>query len=79
MGRHIESFPAGTELTREAIDKYFATSLRTDGRPLFVDGDRQLRDGFALMLDAMTDPDPATPQQTTLQSNFLGDIGGIDE
>ena len=67
----IETFPPGTELTESTITEFFDEHERSDGSPLFADGDRQLRDSFALLLDAMNDPDPVSRQQTTLMSSFL--------
>lgn len=67
----VEAFPQGTEPSRRDVELFFDESWRADGQRLFVNGDRQLRDGFALLLDAMTDPDPVTRQRTTFQSTLL--------
>jgi len=66
----IEAFPPGTEPTETDIARFF-NGERADGTPLFADGDRQMRDSFALLLEAATDPHPVTRQQTTFQSSLL--------
>lgn len=67
----IEAFPPGTTPTRAEISDFFAEKLRSNETPLFDDGDRQLRDAFALLLDASTDRDPVTRQQTTFRASLL--------
>lgn len=66
----IETFPPGTEPTQADIEE-FLDGERANGVPLFDEGDRQLRDAFLLMLDASTDSDPVTRQQTAFQASLL--------
>ncbi len=67
----IEAFPPGSRPTQAEIEGFFRGGERANGRPLFEDGDRQLRDGFALMLDAAGDPNPVTRQQTTFRASLM--------